>query len=70
MLLKELVESRGPSTPNCDSCRKRSAEIRMHGYTEVDPIHLCDDCALLLARKLLEDLCDLRTLKGGHGDNP
>jgi hypothetical protein len=67
MLMKELEKKLSLNIPTCTSCRKRPAEIRMHGYTEVDPFHLCDDCALLLARALLEDLCDLRTLNGRNG---
>ena len=66
MLMKEIVESLGPSTPIWASCRQRFAEIRMHGYTGADPIHLCHDCAPELARTLLKDLCDLRTLGGRY----
>lgn len=62
MLLKELGES--VNIPICNGCRERRAEISMHGFSTVDPIDLCGVCALLLARSLLEDLCDLPTLSG------
>ena len=67
MLLKEIPGGTSHPIPICVGCRKRPSEICMHGYTDVDPLLLCDECALLLARKLLEDLCNLRTLNGSTG---
>ena len=67
MLIKEFAENLGFNPPTCASCRQRPAEIRIRGYTEVDTIDLCADCALLLARTLLENLCDLRTLSSRYG---
>lgn len=44
----------------CCSCEKKQAEIAMIGYAENNEnIVLCKDCATQLARKLLEDVCDL-----------
>jgi hypothetical protein len=69
MLITKLVEAAGPNAQrNCDACGKAPAALEMHGYSEgASNICLCAECALQLARKLLEDLCALLTKKGRHG---
>lgn len=43
----------------CQQCSKK-AEIIMTGYSTNDGlVQVCRSCALQLARKLLEDVCDL-----------
>lgn len=49
----------------CTSC-KGIAEITMNCYSEGN-LDLCRECALQLARKLLEDICDVATKGGRHG---
>jgi hypothetical protein len=57
-----MVEILGGSIPTCSSCAVRDAVIEMHGYAEeTRSAYLCRDCALQLARKLLEDLCEVVT---------
>ena len=67
MLVESMVEVLGETTKrNCDGCHEVSAVISMHFYSE-GFMDLCSDCALQLARKLLEDLCELLTKGGRHG---
>jgi hypothetical protein len=53
---------------NCDYCGE-DAEITMTGYGDdySGNCHWCADCAMQLARKILEDLCELKTKGGRHG---
>jgi hypothetical protein len=43
----------------CPSCHKRPSEVGYTGYAVSGAIELCQFCAKQLARKILEDLCDL-----------
>ena len=55
-----------PSDPWSGICNcGEPAEIRMNSYAEEGWICLCSSCATQLARKLLEDLCDI--LGDRHG---
>lgn len=70
MLMQKMVEAVGQQAKrNCDGCGKVLAAIEMHGYSEGKggSSALCASCALQLARKLLEDLCELLTVGGRHG---
>jgi len=53
---KALTKS---SSDNCVFCNKNKAEIVMWGYAYRQDIEVCKSCAIQLARKLLEDICDL-----------
>lgn len=45
---------------DCAQCNKRPIEIVMNGYAaDNSDIQVCKECATQLARKLLEDICDL-----------
>jgi hypothetical protein len=58
--LAEAVELLDDAVPICPTCTVRPVEIHMLGYACNDAdILLCGYCAQQLARKLLEDLCDL-----------
>jgi hypothetical protein len=69
MLITKLVEFVGPrAQTKCDGCRDAVARLQMDGYAEEHARNrLCTDCSLQLARKLLEDLCELLTRGGRHG---
>jgi hypothetical protein len=56
-ILRENSFRPGPLV--CPSCSKKPSEIVMFGYCGDAGIVLCRSCALQLARKLLEDLCEL-----------
>ena len=44
----------------CTSCHKKKIEIVMEGYAEgLARVALCKTCATQLARKLLEDICEM-----------
>lgn len=65
MLIKtfnqEMQAEGAPEMPgNCTACSSNDATIEMHGYTETS-MRVCRNCALQLARKLLEDLCEVIT---------
>jgi hypothetical protein len=68
MLYTQLAEALGLEAlpPVCDACHQRAVAIHIHGYASDDAVmDICQCCALQLARKLLEDLCDL--LGDRHG---
>jgi hypothetical protein len=71
MLTKQFSEAIRPSDvyPNCDYCGGEDAEITMLGYGDDGPgnCHWCVECALQLVRKIMEDVCELRTKAGRHG---
>jgi hypothetical protein len=69
MLIKDLVKAVGPQAlAICDGCGGAPAVIEMHGYANKGAwCSLCTDCAMQLARKILEDLCDVLTKTGRHG---
>jgi hypothetical protein len=57
-----MVEILGGAVPTCSSCTTADAVIEMYGYAEETAgVFLCRNCALQLARKLLEDLCEVIT---------
>lgn len=64
--LAEMMTGQPRSTTKCAHC-KEPAEIVMIGYGNGGDCDLCGDCAMQLARMLLEDLCELRTAGGRHG---
>lgn len=70
MLVKDLVEiTTAQVWPSCDCCGG-AALIEMHGYGKAGgSSRLCTDCAMQLARKLVEDLCALLTKGGRHDYN-
>jgi len=46
--------------PKCSCCGEREAVIWTRGYAENHAgIFLCEFCALQLARKVLEDICEV-----------
>jgi len=52
----------------CTGCRKCPGPIWMVGYADDGAgLFLCADCAMQLVRKIMEDLCELRTMGGRHG---
>jgi len=52
----------------CRYCRKAEPVILMLFYSDKKADNLlCSDCAMQLARKLLEDLCAVLTREGRHG---
>jgi len=60
MLISLYEEAGLVAREACDSCDHETPVIEFHGYSEgSSDIQLCGNCALQLARKLLEDLCDL-----------
>lgn len=62
--LAEIRRKLGKQTCECGE----PAQIEMHSYAHNGAlILLCGDCATQLARKLLEDVCELRTKGGRHG---
>jgi|1186.fasta_scaffold65551_2 hypothetical protein len=65
MLSTKVAEAIGIDVPECDNCHGTST-IAITGYSR-DGFDLCSDCALQLARKLMEDLCELLTRGGRHG---
>ena len=70
MLTTEFVKAvpqRG-GNPGCDYCQA-PAEVTMMGYGDdaSGNCHWCSDCAMQLVRKIMEDLCELRTAGGRHG---
>ena len=47
-------------TKTCTGCEKRKASLYYLGYAEDQAfVFLCAFCATQLARKILEDVCDL-----------
>jgi len=63
-----MLASRMPRNaviPPCRNCGKET-RIVMSGYSN-ENVEVCDECALQLARKLTEDLCELLTEAGRHG---
>jgi len=55
----------------CTNCGKPKAEILMTGYAADDAnLLLCPFCATQLARKLLEDLCELAVTGMGKNSDP
>lgn len=54
---------------SCASCELQfDILIVMHHYaTNESNIVLCTDCAKQLARKILEDICEIDTKSGRHG---
>ena len=69
MLIKTLVEQGIKAKTNCDKCGGEDADIVMIGYgdDQVGDCNWCADCAMQLARMLMEDLCELKTTGGRHG---
>lgn len=70
MLVTEFIQAiKQPlQNPLCTSCNKELAQIEMHGFADKTAnLLLCADCAMQLARKLMEDLCALITKSGRHG---
>ena len=63
-----LISAGGNSETNCDYCGV-PATITMRGYgdDQSGDCNWCSDCAMQLARKILEDLCELLTKGGRHG---
>ena len=62
MLATRMVAILGGEIPVCASCDELDSVIEMHGYAEGQAsIFLCQNCALQLARKLMEDLCEVLT---------
>ena len=62
------ITHKGP----CTGCGKARPEIAMVGFAQhtaenLGEIAVCADCAMQLARMLLEDLCEIRTAGGRHG---
>lgn len=68
MLIKELVKAFGPQAlATCDCC-EAPALIEFHRYAGSGArCNWCSGCAMQLARKILEDLCELLTKDGRHG---
>ena len=62
-MLATVITDNGLKVPNCN-CGS-PAEIVMQGYAANADNNLCVSCALQLARKLTEDLCEL-TAGGRH----
>lgn len=74
MLITEMIGKtadtyRPEDGPNCDYCGTSPAVIKASGYgdDEIGDCNWCADCALQLAREILEDLCELRIKGGRHG---
>lgn len=70
MLIRDLAKTGLNVEANCDYCGGDTpAVIEMHGYGDGPhgSCHWCADCALQLARKITEDLCELLTKGGRHG---
>ena len=64
MLISEATLGAAKTCGGCDA----PAEIQMNGYGGPDErVAWCAQCALQLARKILEDLCELHTKGGRHG---
>jgi len=67
MLTKVLAKIFPKADVRCNGCGE-PAVIEMHGYaTDHASVTVCADCGLQLARKLLEDLCDVLSKGGRHG---
>jgi hypothetical protein len=69
MLTRDLIRAgEASSETNCDYCGGNAAEITMRGYgdDESGDCNWCGDCAMQLARKILEDFCELRVKGGRH----
>jgi hypothetical protein len=69
MLIRDLVKTAGPQAEaSCGGGCASPAAVEMHGYVaDGVRLNLCAECALQLARKILEDLCELHTHGGRHG---
>jgi hypothetical protein len=60
MLVSDLVKITGERATNCERCGGDTPEvIAMFGYGG-GTRHWCAACAMQLARKILEDLCELK----------
>ena len=63
-----LLGANAPLGQTCVECENEPSTIWMRGYaTNHADILLCAGCAMQLARKLLEDICEVAT-KGGRHD--
>jgi hypothetical protein len=67
MLTREIAKAISTAADSkCNNCG-HAAKITMHGYGEGGTCDLCADCAMQLARKIMEDLCELLAKGGRHG---
>ncbi|MGA2387513.1 MAG: hypothetical protein ABSF97_01030 [Candidatus Sulfotelmatobacter sp.] len=69
MLIKTLVDQGIQATTNCDKCGGADADILMIGYGDdkAGDCNWCGECAMQLARMLMEDLCELKATGGRYG---
>ena len=66
MLATTMDTLSGEKRKNTKCLCGNEATIIMSGYAE-SGLDLCSGCALQLARKITEDLCELLTVGGRHG---